>query len=86
MRQVMRGIGAIVVLLLVMGLLVVGCGGDDGSSGGSGGDSWCPGTVCTNCATDPNCDITCPQGQVETCVGGAYFDADPDLRCAFCSN
>ncbi|TMA20493.1 MAG: hypothetical protein E6J88_17040 [Deltaproteobacteria bacterium] len=60
------------VLLLALGA----CGG--------GGKNWCPGVICSNCATDPACHTTCPAGKTEACVGGAYFDADPDLRCDFC--
>ncbi len=50
--------------------------------GGSG--SWCPGTICSNCATDPACNITCGAGKIQACVGGSYFGADPNLRCAYC--
>jgi hypothetical protein len=46
--------------------------------------SWCPGTVCLNCATDPACNVTCGAGKTAACVGGAYFGADPNLRCGFC--
>lgn len=69
-------------LVVVFGLMTaIGC--SSGGGGGGGGDSWCPGTICTNCAT--NCpDLDCPAGQIETCVGGAFFDADPNLRCVFC--
>lgn len=63
-------------LLAALVAVSIACGG--------GKDSWCPGVVCNNCATDPACHTTCPSGKTEACVGGAYFDADPDLRCDFC--
>lgn len=46
-------------------------------------DESCPGIICSNCATD--CDIQCPEGQVEYCGHFGYFD-DPDLRCTWCGN
>jgi hypothetical protein len=62
-------------LALVAVLATAACGGSD---------SWCPGTICTNCATDPACSVSCPSGKTAACVGGAYFDADPNARCGFC--
>ena len=70
----------LLAIILILNLVFIGCSG--GSDGG-GGDSWCPGTICTNCATDCP-DLDCPTGQTQACVGGSYFDADPNLRCAFC--
>lgn len=70
------------VLSITISLMMVACGGDS-----SGGDSWCPGVVCTNCAGD--CDaveLNCAEGQTVACVGGAFFDADENLRCQFCSD
>jgi len=65
-----------VAIAVVALIAAIGCGG--------GEDSWCPGTVCNNCATDPACSVTCPQGKTSVCVGGAFFDADPALRCGYC--
>ncbi len=56
------------------------------SDSGGGGGNWCPGTICNNCATDcPKIELDCAPGETEACVGGSYFDADPNLRCTFCS-
>jgi len=62
--------------LVALGLAACGSSSDGGS--------WCPGTICTNCATDPACDVTCGQGKTPACVGGSYFGADPNARCGFC--
>ena len=59
---------------VMVAVLAAACGGES---------SWCPGTVCSNCATDPACYVSCSSGR-PACVGGAFFDADPDLRCGFC--
>jgi hypothetical protein len=67
------------VLLMLTGLLACGVdsGGDD--------DNWCPGVICSNCAGDcDNAELHCASDQTEACVGGSYFDADENLRCAFC--
>ncbi|HEY7726132.1 MAG TPA: hypothetical protein VH880_12410 [Anaeromyxobacteraceae bacterium] len=65
------------VLLALLAALAVGaCGSEKGP--------WCPGSVCSNCATDPACSVSCPAGKTPACVGGAYFGADPNLRCGFC--
>ena len=66
-----------VALMLTVSAFLISCGSD-----GDSGSSWCPGTICSNCATD--CNIECTTG-TETCVGGSFFDADPNLRCAYCS-
>ncbi len=55
-----------------------------GACGGGGEGAWCPGTICSNCASDPACSVSCPAGKMPACVGGSYFDADPNLRCGFC--
>jgi len=74
----MKNVISLIVLLGVI-FFALGCGdGDD-----SGSDGWCPGVICTNCATDCP-DLDCPAGQMDSCVGGAYFDADESLRCEFC--
>ena len=53
--------------------------------GGGGDGNWCPGTICNNSATDcQNIELDCAPGEQEACVGGSYFDADPNLRCTFC--
>jgi hypothetical protein len=67
--------------LVILALaLISACGGDSGGDG-----SWCPGVVCSNCAGDClDIELDCAQGQSEACVGGAYFDADENLRCTFC--
>lgn len=62
--------------LALVALLAAACGG--------GQDSWCPGSVCTNCATDPACDVSCPSGKTAACAGGAFFDGPENLRCGFC--
>lgn len=68
------------VVFLILGILLSACGGDGGSS-----DNWCPGVICTNCARDcTDVELNCGEGQTEACVGGAYFDADENLRCTFC--
>jgi len=72
-------IGVLLGCVLVFSLAHCGGGG-----GGSSSGSWCPGVICTNCATDPACNVTCSGGKTQTCVGGAYFGADPNLRCGFC--
>ena len=72
---------SIIVIALTLSIGLISCGSDGGSSSGG---SWCPGTVCSNCASDPACNVTCSSG-TPTCVGGSYFGADPNLRCAFCS-
>lgn len=48
-------------------------------------DESCPGIICSNCAGSGDCDIQCPEGQIEYCGHYGYFD-DPDLRCAWCGN
>lgn len=68
-------------LVVLITVLITGCGG---GGGGSSNASWCPGTICNNCATDPNCNVSCPSGKMQACVGGSFFDADPNLRCGFC--
>ncbi len=70
----MRGIATILVTL-VLGLGAAACGGD----------SQCPGITCSNCAGSGDCNIQCPQGQVQYCGNFGYFD-DPTLRCAYCGN
>ncbi|MBW2189974.1 MAG: hypothetical protein JRG93_10380 [Deltaproteobacteria bacterium] len=73
-HQALRG-------LLVLGCLsLVSCGESD--------DETCPGTLCTNCATDcGEVNITCGSGQVPACVGLEFFTGVPsDGRCVFCTS
>ena len=74
---------SILFLVVFMMFIIASCGNifdnDD-----DGGGSWCPGKICNNCAASGDCNIDCPAGQQETCVGGAFFDADSNLRCAYC--
>jgi hypothetical protein len=66
-------LGVALAFLVALGLAACGSSG-----------SWCPGSICSNCATDPACNVTCGPGKTPACVGGAYFDADPNARCGFC--
>jgi len=70
----MRGIKPLLVTLgLVLG--AAACGGSE----------QCSGIICSNCAASGDCNIQCPEGQVQYCGHFGYFD-DPDLRCAWCDN
>ena len=64
------------LILMALAFVLGACGG--------GEESWCPGTVCSNCASDPACSVSCPAGKQAACVGGSFFDADPNLRCGYC--
>ena len=66
-------------ILFCVALFWVACGDNVSSCESAGG------VVCNNCATS-GCDISCEDGEIEACVGLAYFGGEnpEDLRCAFC--
>lgn len=73
---------SLMLILFCSFCVLIAC--SDSGSGGGGGN-WCPGEICSNCAT--NCPtLDCPPDKMNACVGGSYFDADPELRCAFCTD
>lgn len=78
MRLISRLGLAIAAVVLIAGVSL-------GSCGDSGADA-CPGIICNNCAASGDCNIECPAGQQETCVGLEFFGGTnpDDLRCAFC--
>lgn len=66
-------------VFIIAFLILSACSDTDSDSD----SNWCPGTVCTNCATDcPT--LSCSAGQTNACVSGTYFDADASQRCSFC--
>ena len=74
----MRPSAVFAVLALTLGFGVASCGDED--------EEQCPGRICTSCAGSGDCDITCPEGQIEHCVGLEFFGQEnpDDLRCAYC--
>jgi hypothetical protein len=73
---------SVMILVLSMVVLLAACGGGGDDGGGGGG---CPGKVCSNCGAYGDCNITCPQGQVQYC-GNFGYSSDPNYRCTYCGN